>query len=45
MTYPVVVFCMAILAVVGMLLFIVPVFASMFDDLGGELPRPTRVLS
>ena len=38
MTYPVVVFVIAILAVVGMLLFIVPVFAEMFADLGGELP-------
>src|SRR3954452_25112525 len=44
MTYPVVVFCIAILAVVGMLLFIVPVFAKMFDDLGGTLPAPTKVL-
>lgn len=44
MTYPVVVFVIAILAVVGMLLFIVPVFAKMFTDLGGELPAPTKVL-
>lgn len=44
MTYPVVVFVIAILAVVGMLLFIVPIFARMFDDLGGTLPAPTRVL-
>ena len=44
MTYPVVVFVMAILAVVGMLLFIVPTFASMFETLGGELPAPTRLL-
>ena len=44
MTYPVVVFCIAILAVVGMLLFIVPVFAGMFKTLGGELPAPTRIL-
>jgi len=44
MTYPVVVFVIAILAVVGMLLFIVPVFAGMFTDLGGELPLPTKVL-
>jgi len=44
MTYPVVVFCMAILATAGMLLFIVPVFAAMFANLGGELPLPTRVL-
>src|SRR5690348_14998620 len=33
MTYPVVVFCIAILAVIGMLLFIVPVFANMFKTL------------
>jgi len=44
MTYPVVVFVIAILAVVGMLLFIVPVFAGMFASLGGELPLPTRIL-
>jgi type IV pilus assembly protein PilC len=44
MTYPVVVLIMAILAVVGMLLFIVPVFASMFAELGATLPAPTRVL-
>lgn len=44
MTYPVVVFCMAILAVVGMLLFIVPVFSKMFLSLGGELPTPTKIL-
>ena len=44
MTYPVVVFVMAILAVIGMLLFIVPVFASMFADLGAKLPAPTRLL-
>ncbi len=44
MTYPVVVFCIAILAVVGMLLFVVPTFVKMFDQLGGKLPLPTRVL-
>src|SRR5438093_508944 len=44
MTYPVVVFCIAILAVVGMLLFIVPTFAKLFSTLGGTLPAPTRVL-
>jgi type IV pilus assembly protein PilC len=44
MTYPVMVFIMAILAVVGMLLFIVPIFEQMFTDLGGELPLPTKVL-
>jgi type IV pilus assembly protein PilC len=44
MTYPVVVFVMAILACIGMLLFIVPVFSGLFDSLGGTLPAPTRVL-
>ncbi len=44
MTYPVVVFVIAILAVIGMLIFIVPVFANLFKTLGGQLPAPTRVL-
>ena len=44
MTYPVVVFVIAILATLGMLLFIVPVFAKMFVDLGGKLPLPTQIL-
>jgi type IV pilus assembly protein PilC len=44
MTYPVVVFVMAILAVTGMLLFIVPVFAKMFEGLGAPLPLPTQIL-
>jgi type IV pilus assembly protein PilC len=44
MTYPVVVFVIAIIAVIGMLLFIVPVFQKMFESLGGELPAPTKAL-
>lgn len=44
MTYPVVVFFIAIAAVIGMLMFIVPVFAQMFSDMGAELPAPTKVL-
>ncbi|WP_061962168.1 type II secretion system F family protein [Demequina flava] len=44
MTYPVVVFIIAILAVIGMLLFIVPVFEGMFDSLGGDLPFMTQIL-
>ncbi|WP_139977524.1 type II secretion system F family protein [Nocardioides litoris] len=44
LTYPVVIFILAILMCVGMLLFIVPVFEKMFSSLGGELPLPTRVL-
>lgn len=44
LTYPVVVLVMAVIAVVGMLIFIVPVFEKMFADLGGELPLPTQLL-
>ena len=44
MTYPVVVFIMAMLMCAGMLLFIVPVFKNMFSNLGGELPLPTQIL-
>lgn len=44
MTYPVVVFVVAILACIGMLLFIVPVFSGMFTTLGGKLPFLTQVL-
>ncbi|HEV7826204.1 MAG TPA: type II secretion system F family protein [Mycobacteriales bacterium] len=44
MTYPVVVFVMAIVLCIVMLVFIVPVFAGMFSSLGSTLPAPTRVL-
>jgi type IV pilus assembly protein PilC len=44
MTYPVIVFIMAILLSTVMLIFIVPVFTTMFEDLGGELPLLTRIL-
>jgi type IV pilus assembly protein PilC len=43
MTYPIIVLVLAILAASFMLVFIVPVFAKMFEDLGGTLPLPTRV--
>jgi len=44
LTYPIAVLIMAFLAVIGMLIFIVPVFEAMFQDFGGELPLPTQVL-
>ena len=43
MTYPIIVLVLAILAASFMLIFIVPIFAKMFEDLGGTLPLPTRV--
>lgn len=44
MTYPVVVLCIAVVSVIGMLLFIVPTFQGLFAQLGGTLPLPTQVL-
>ncbi|CAN5561002.1 type II secretion system F family protein [soil metagenome] len=44
LTYPVIVLIMSILAVIGMIIFIVPVFEKMFADLDGELPLPTQIL-
>jgi type IV pilus assembly protein PilC len=44
MTYPVVVFVMAIMAVTIMLIFVVPTFAGIFKSLGGKLPAPTQML-
>jgi type IV pilus assembly protein PilC len=44
LTYPVAVLIIAFVAVVGMLIFVVPIFQQMFDDLGGELPLPTQFL-
>src|ERR687897_2783026 len=43
MTYPIVVLILAILATSFMLIFIVPVFAKIYQDLGGTLPLPTRI--
>ena len=43
MTYPTIVLILALLAASFMLIFIVPIFAKMFEDLGGTLPHPTRV--
>jgi type IV pilus assembly protein PilC len=44
MTYPIVVLCIAIVAVFAMLLFVVPTFSKMFKQLGGKLPLPTQIL-
>ena len=44
LTYPVAVAVIAVLITTGMLIFIVPVFATLFSEFGGELPLPTRML-
>jgi type IV pilus assembly protein PilC len=42
MVYPAVVITFASLVLTFMLMFIVPVFANIFEDLNGELPKPTQ---
>jgi type IV pilus assembly protein PilC len=44
MMYPLVVACIAGILFTGMMLWIVPGFQSIYADLGGSLPVPTRVL-
>jgi len=44
MLYPGIVLALALVMVTGMLLFVVPRFAEIFTQLGGELPLPTKVL-
>jgi type IV pilus assembly protein PilC len=44
MVYPAVVMSVCVGAGTFMLLFIIPTFAKMFSDFGGELPLPTRVV-
>jgi type IV pilus assembly protein PilC len=43
-TYPIVVMCMGVVGAAAMLIWIVPVFATMFSSLGGTLPLLTRIV-
>lgn len=44
LTYPIAVGVIAVLITIGMLIFIVPVFDTLFTELGGALPLPTQIL-
>ncbi len=44
MTYPLVVFSVSMGATAFMLLFLIPRFAAMFTDFGGDLPLPTKIV-
>lgn len=44
MAYPILIAAFAMLVMMGMLMFIIPIFADMYADLGGELPSLTRVM-
>jgi type IV pilus assembly protein PilC len=44
MGYPVTVLAVAILVFLGMTIFLIPTFATIFEDLGAELPLFTRMM-
>lgn len=44
MTYPVIVLLVAVSVVWILLAFVVPIFANMFKESGGELPTPTQIV-
>jgi type IV pilus assembly protein PilC len=44
MTYPILIGVFAILVMIGLILFVIPIFADMYRDLGGQLPLLTRIM-
>ena len=44
LVYPIAVIVVAVLIVTAIIMFVVPSFQRMFDDLGGQLPAPTQIL-
>jgi type IV pilus assembly protein PilC len=44
MTYPIAVFGLVTMIVTAMLIFVVPMFKSLYKQLGGKLPAPTQLL-
>jgi len=44
MVYPLLIACFALLVLVAMMLFIIPIFSKMYSDLGSQLPMLTRIM-
>jgi len=44
MIYPAIVLGVGVLSVIGLMIFIIPKFSTVFDDLGSTMPLPTRIL-
>lgn len=44
MVYPIVVLVVAVAVVAVLLLFVIPIFKKMFEDMGGGLPTPTQMV-
>ncbi|MHB9148807.1 MAG: type II secretion system F family protein [Thermoleophilia bacterium] len=44
MTYPIMIGAFAILVLFGLVIFVIPIFGAMYNDLGGQLPLLTRIM-
>jgi len=44
MVYPAVVMCVAVGVIAVLMIFVIPMFAKMFQDMGGQLPAPTQIV-
>ena len=44
MVYPAVIMCVAVVIIVILMVWVIPVFAKMFEDFGGTLPTPTQIV-
>jgi type IV pilus assembly protein PilC len=44
LTYPIIVLCVALLAMIAMSVFVLPKFSGLYRNLGATLPLPTRML-
>ncbi len=44
MTYPILIGVFAVMVMLGLILFVIPIFAEMYNDLGGQLPLLTRIM-
>ena len=44
MVYPITIMSIAVVVIGVILVFVIPTFAKMFADFGGELPAPTRIV-
>ena len=44
LSYPIIVLCFGVLAVIGALVWIIPQFQKVFDSMGASLPLPTQIL-
>src|SRR3989454_8872527 len=44
MVYPTTIISVAVLVIIFMMTFVIPTFATMFEQLGAELPLPTKIV-